>query len=279
MSFSALSKLKDTCTSKSLRTCLRTSVAFGATMVAVFLGYIACITHCECRFTQFSLNKRMVVLAMLFLLGIPMVIISSVIKKEIENKKCDTNLNSLPDVLLGISISWLVLPALCFGYTLWKGHRAVFPRSKKEKEKDENIYNDQYFDEEDQKSKAILEKENREAERIWKQRSNAARLRYTKSTNKLAKLNQQIEHLKGLGKGPSAKQMEERSKLIQQQRQNHHEFESIKSERDQASSSSASSSNYDDDDDDNNSGSIYQRQQLYRNQSQDFPGFSSWQRD
>jgi hypothetical protein len=206
ISFSALSKLKETCTSKSLRTYLRVSVAFGTTMVAVFLGYIACITHCECNFTQFSLNKRMVVLGLLFVLGIPMIIIATNIKKEIENKKCDTDLNNLPDVLLGISISWLVLPALCLGYTIWKGHKAVFPRSKVAKEeKDGNIYDDQYFDEQDQKAKAILEKENRESERVWKQRSNAARLRYTKTTNKLAKLNQQIEHMKGQGKGPSAK--------------------------------------------------------------------------
>ncbi len=139
--FTAYSKITETCKSKKLRSYLRWCLIIGSFLITIAIMYFMCNIRegCNCDFNIDSGWKIYLTLFILVTMGVFLVYLVSGIQREIKSGGCDIDLGSLPGVLLGISIAQIVLPIIYTGIVLYTKKKSI--RSKKDE--DEEYYEDE----------------------------------------------------------------------------------------------------------------------------------------
>jgi hypothetical protein len=120
--FTAYSKLKNTCTSDSLRSKLRWAIGIGTSIVVLSIGYTVCLKKAgsTCDFGERTEWKMYIMLLSLFCIGVGLLTLTIGIKKDIKSKGCDIDLGIIPDILMVISIIQLIIPVLYVTYIIVK---------------------------------------------------------------------------------------------------------------------------------------------------------------
>tara|TARA_B110000908_G_C10121127_1_gene387663 strand:+ start:64 stop:870 length:807 start_codon:yes stop_codon:yes gene_type:complete len=128
-SFSAYSKLGQ-CNNPELQTKLRWAIGVGTTFLTLSIGYSVCITRdsCDCDFGERASWKIYFMLLSLMGMGIALLILALGIKSDL--KKCNVDLGSAPNILTGLAITQIVLPAIYIIGVVYTGKSALGSSSR-----------------------------------------------------------------------------------------------------------------------------------------------------
>jgi hypothetical protein len=121
--FSAYSKLTVGCTSASLKTKLRLAIGLGTTFVTIAIGYTVCVSKkgSMCQFGQRANWKIYTMLTTLMAMGGGLLVLATGIKSDLASPSCNVDLGVTPDILTGLGIAQIALPALYIVYILYSG--------------------------------------------------------------------------------------------------------------------------------------------------------------
>jgi hypothetical protein len=121
--FSAYSKLTVGCTSASLKTKLRLAIGLGTTFVTIAIGYTVCLSKkgSMCQFGQRANWKIYTMLTTLMAMGGGLLVLATGIKSDLASPSCNVDLGVTPDILTGLGIAQIALPALYIVYILYSG--------------------------------------------------------------------------------------------------------------------------------------------------------------
>jgi len=121
ISFTAYSKITESCKSKKLRSYLRWCVGVGSVLLTIGIMYFVCTKKegCKCDFDIDAGWKIYLTLFILVVMGGFLVYLVAGIQREIKSGGCDIDLGSLLEVLWGISIAQIVLPLIYTGIVLY----------------------------------------------------------------------------------------------------------------------------------------------------------------
>lgn len=198
--FSAYSKLGSDCTSPGLRTKLRWAIGIGTVFFTLSIGYSVCVTRkgCKCDFGERATWKIYAMLIALMGMGGGLLALSTGIKSDL--KKCNVNLGSIPDIITGLAVVQIVLPALYIAWIVYSGRPLG---SKKVTEE---------VEEESDESLALKAQSERSA-------INTRRLqRYNKTIQQksaqLDAVRDRIEIAREKKKNPSIKDLQEQDRLV-----------------------------------------------------------------
>jgi hypothetical protein len=133
--FSAYSKLTVGCVSDSLKTKLRLAIGLGTTFVTIAIGYTVCVSKKSsmCQFGQRANWKIYTMLTTLMAMGGGLLVLATGIKSDLASPSCNVDLGVTPDILTGLGIAQIALPALYIVYILYSG----LPKGSKKVEKEE----------------------------------------------------------------------------------------------------------------------------------------------
>ena len=231
-SFTAYSKLDDTCRSDGLRSKLRLSICIGTVLVTLSIGYMVCLNKggCKCDFGERSDWKIYSMLGVLMVMGGGLLALTIGIKNDAKKDGCHIDLGSIPDILIGLSIAQIIIPIAYIVYIVTN-----LPKNKKTKNDEEEE------EEEDDDESLALEAESRR-EAIDKRRKIRYKASIAKKEEELSKVNDRIENARSRGKS-NPKDKAKRDLLAKQIKEESKQMSSI-------GSSSISDSSKDDDDDD-----------------------------
>jgi hypothetical protein len=219
--FTAYSKLEDTCKSDGLRSKLRWAIGIGTTLVALSIGYTVCVVKDGriCNFGERANWKIYTMLSLLFCMGVGLLILTVGIKNDIKSEGCDIDLGSVPDILMVISIIQLIVPLLYMTYIIVK-------KSAQGSENEGVDVDDEDDDEEEDDDESLALEASSRREAIDKRR----RSRYNKSianyNEKLSSVLDKIELSKSRGK-INRKDVSERDLLVSKIKKENTELSSI----------------------------------------------------
>lgn len=142
--FTAYSKITESCKSKKLRSYLRWCVGVGSVLLTIAIMYFVCTKRegCKCDFNIDAGWKIYLTLFILVAMGGFLVYLVTGIQREIKTDGCDIDLGSLPGVLWVISIAQIVLPLIYSGIVLYTGKNG----SSRSKDDDEGDEGDEYYE-------------------------------------------------------------------------------------------------------------------------------------
>ena len=104
---------KASCDSNKLRRANKGLLVIGILFMCLSLGMFSCQSYCDCSKVSFSLGADVYV-GIIFLLSITLIVISSIIKSETNNKCLDEKITS-PNLILITSILSLLVSLLYIG--------------------------------------------------------------------------------------------------------------------------------------------------------------------
>jgi hypothetical protein len=213
--FTAYSKLDATCTSDSLRGKLRWAIGIGTTFVTLAIGYMVCLTKegCKCDFGERSDWKIYTMLAVLMGMGGGLLALTIGIKNDVNSPDCHIDLGSAPDILMALSITQLVIPALYIIYIAEKG----LPKGKTKKNEND--------DEEDDYESLALEAESRR-EAIDNRRRSRYKKSIAKKEEELSVVQDKIEEARSRGKS-NPKDKAKRDLLVKQLKEENSQLSEI----------------------------------------------------
>jgi hypothetical protein len=157
--FTAYSKLGSKCTSDGLRSKLRWAIGLGTTFVTVAIGYTVCITRdgCYCDFGDRASWKIYTMLVTLMGMGGGLLALTIGINSDLKKDGCTVDLGITTDMLMGLSIAGMVIPAMYIAYIVVTG----MPKGSSSKN---NVNEDgEDGEEEDDESLALEASSRREA--------------------------------------------------------------------------------------------------------------------
>ena len=126
LTFIVYSKLKDSCNSQNLKNKLRLAIGLGTTFVVITISYMMCITNsnCKCDFGENTNWKFYIMLLLLISIGSGLLILTIGINNDLKTNNCDVDLGIVPNLLIGLSITQIVISFIYFIYSLkYKGNK------------------------------------------------------------------------------------------------------------------------------------------------------------
>ena len=120
LTFIVYSKLKDSCNSKDLKTKLRLAIGLGTTFIVITISYMMCITNsnCKCDFGENTNWKFYIMLLLLISMGSGLLILTIGINNDLKTNNCNVDLGIIPNLLIGLSISQIVISFIYIIYSL-----------------------------------------------------------------------------------------------------------------------------------------------------------------
>ena len=199
--FSAYSKLSDMCKQETsgLRNKLRWAICLGTAFMTISISYLICIngSGCKCDFGEHSDWKIYSLLLIIVAMGGGMIALSIGIKSDLKKDNCNIDLGGLPDIILGISISLIVLAFIYLVYVAWsKNPKGTAKQESKEEPEEESFEN--------KLRKAAAKKEIADSKR-----ESAYMTEIASTEASISELKQKMEATKRRGKEPSTKDKEQ----------------------------------------------------------------------
>lgn len=201
IAFNAYSKIGNSCTSGSLRTKLRWAIGVGTTFVTLSFGYATCIVKAgaTCQIGQRADWKIYTMLVVLMGMGAGLLVLTTGIKSDLKSPGCTVDLGSTPDLLMGLAIAQIALPAMYIAYIIKTG----MPQGSKPKPKDDG-------DESDLSRKMKAESKKTATDRRRAKRYDAF---IAQKSEELSVVQDRIELAETRGKNPSPAD-EEKAELL-----------------------------------------------------------------
>jgi hypothetical protein len=210
--FIVYGKINDKCTSRDLRSKLRWAIGLGTTFISIALGYAVCINNsgCNCDFGERSNFKIYSLLTFIILMSCFLLILSIGIKKNIKEDGCNIDLGNIPYILIGLSISGIVLPVIYISYILLKSIK----NKNKLNLKDKNEDDDDDDDDDDENDDLVMRAAESRTVIINARRVARINKAIVKKVEELSNVRDKLEKSLERRKNPSTKDLIKENRLV-----------------------------------------------------------------
>lgn len=139
--FTAYAKITTTCTSTVLKSKLRIAIILGTVFTTMSIGYFVCVMRksCNCNFGLKATWQIYAFIATLLGMGIGMLILTNGIKNDMKQPGCDIDLGGTVDILMGLSITQIVISGLYIAYIAYSGAPQGSKKPVEEEDSDEVV--------------------------------------------------------------------------------------------------------------------------------------------